>query len=195
MYQLSHGTSAIWTMFSVVKDFLWNCFPSLQTRRIKAENFWTRKICPYYTRNRAITCLSLTFHFLFGKVLTTSKAMKSHYSSEESEEYMTHLFSIMVLVLNRIFAIVKINSAVMIVIIRRFRRSPFLVVKIEGWILHSFIIWQNDPWFWMALLRMHRIFIYSINSISSSLLFLVPTIIRIETCFRIMASDTNNFWL
>ena len=105
------------------------------------------------------------------------------------------MFSIMVLVLNRIFAIVKINSAVMIVIIRRFRRSPFLVVKIEGWILHSFIIWQNDPWLWMALLRMHRIFIYSINSISSSLLFLVPTIIRIETCFRIMASDTNNFWL
>ena len=91
MYQLSHGTSAIWTTFSVVKDFLWNCFPSLQTRKIKAENFWTRKICPYYTRNRAITCLSLRFHFLFGKVLTTSKAMKSHYSSEESEEYMTLL--------------------------------------------------------------------------------------------------------
>ena len=52
------------------------------------------------------------------------------------------MFSIMVLVLNRILAIVKINTAVMKVIIRRFRRSPFLVVKIEGWILHSFIIWQ-----------------------------------------------------
>ena len=96
----------------------------------------------------------------------------------------------MILVLSRILAIVKINSAVMKVIIRRFRRSPFLVEKIECWILHSFIIWQNDPWFWMASLKMHRIFINSINNTRyGMLLFLVPTIIRIETCLRSMARD------
>ena len=76
------------------------------------------------------------------------------------------------------------------VIIRRFRRSPFLVEKIECWILHSFIIWQNDPWFWMASSKMHRTFINSINNTRyGMLLFLVPTIIRIETCLRSMASD------
>ena len=108
--------------------------------------------------------------------------------------HTSFLFSIMILVLNTILAIVKINSAVMKVIIHRFRRSPFLVEKIESWIHHMFIIWQNDPWFWIALLKMHRIFINSINSIRySTLLFLVPIIIRIETCFRIMAGDTNNF--
>ena len=48
----------------------------------------------------------------------------------------------------------------------------------------------------MASLKMHRIFINSINSIRyGTLLFLVPTIIHIEICFRIMASDTNNFRL
>ena len=48
----------------------------------------------------------------------------------------------------------------------------------------------------MALLEMHRIFINSINSIRyDMLLLLISTIIRIETCFKIMASDTNNFRL
>ena len=103
----------------------------------------------------------------------------------------------MTLVLNRILAIVKFNSAVMKVIIFRFRRSPFLVERIESCILRSFIIWKNDPWFSMASLKIYRIFINSINSIRyGTMLFLVPTIIRIETCFRIMAyGDTNNFRL
>ena len=50
------------------------CFPSSE---IKAENLWTRKICPYCTRNRGITCLSLTLYFLFVKVLMTSKTLTS----------------------------------------------------------------------------------------------------------------------
>ena len=82
------------------------------------------------------------------------------------------------------------------VMIRRFRRSPFLVEKIESWVLHSIIIWQNDLRFWMASFKMHKIFTNSITSIRyDTLLFRVPTVIRIETCFRIMASDTNNFRL
>ena len=102
----------------------------------------------------------------------------------------------MILVLVRILAIVKINSVVMKVMIRRFRRSPFLVEKIESWVLHSIIIWQNDLRFWMASFKMHKIFTNSITSIRyDTLLFRVPTVIRIETCFRIMASDTNNFRL
>ena len=102
----------------------------------------------------------------------------------------------MILVLNRILTIAKINSAVMKVIICRFRRSPFLVEKTESWILHSFTIWQDDPWFWMVSLEMHRIFVNSINSIRyHTLLLLVLTIKRIETCFRIMARIIASFFL
>ena len=84
-------------------------------------------------------CQRLNFTFLEQKSLT-----KGQYSTQRNIEkllfirrirgiyYTSFTFSFMILVLNRILAIVKINSAVIKVITRRFRRSPFLVKKIES---------------------------------------------------------------
>ena len=121
------------------------------TKHVVAMDGFDSRQNKYKLRNWSISFSTFKFYIsiLFYIQYSTQRNIEKLLFIRRIREicHISFTFSVMILVLNRILGLVKINNAVMKVIIRRFKKSSFLVQKIESWILHSFIIWKNDPWF------------------------------------------------